>query len=73
MHHRYEHFFSLSQEECHEERAFVRRFVRATWTRTWCTMIGSNMFTCVRDTSRGVRKINAATESPSAREALVRI
>ncbi|CAN0169641.1 unnamed protein product [Scytosiphon promiscuus] len=54
-----------TEEERKEERAFVRRYIRGTWTRTWCNMVRSNIFACVRDTSRGVRRVSAAADRPS--------
>ena len=37
-----------------EERAFTERYVRRAWARTWCTMLGLNIFACFRDTAAGV-------------------
>lgn len=40
------------QEE--EEVKFTKRYLRATWARIWCTMLGQNVFACFRDTRAGV-------------------
>lgn len=37
-------------------QAFVRRYTRARWVRTWCTLIRHNIFACARDTRDGLRK-----------------
>eukprot|EP00903_Cladosiphon_okamuranus_P012907 g12051.t1 len=37
-----------------EERAFTQRYVRRAWARTWCTMLGKNLFACFSDTAAGV-------------------
>ncbi|CAN0007882.1 unnamed protein product [Ectocarpus fasciculatus] len=38
-----------------EEDRFVRHFIRRSWPRTFCTMLGKNMFACASDTREGVR------------------
>ncbi|CBN79737.1 hypothetical protein Esi_0430_0011 [Ectocarpus siliculosus] len=38
-----------------EEDLFVRHFIRRSWPRTWCTMLGKNIFACASDTREGIR------------------
>lgn len=38
-----------------EEEAFVRRYTRRIWLRTWCTMLRHNVIACGRDTVEGLR------------------
>lgn len=37
-----------------EERAFTARYVRTCWARTWCTMLGKNIFAFLQDTAAGI-------------------
>eukprot|EP00903_Cladosiphon_okamuranus_P009469 g9024.t1 len=46
------------EEEEEEERAFTARYVRTSWARTWCTMLGKNILACLRDTAAGVDAIS---------------
>jgi len=58
---------------------FTKKYVRRVWTRRWCTMIGKNMFACLRDTASGIdaqqkvipaRILAARTGPPLSREVM---
>ncbi|CAM9193318.1 unnamed protein product, partial [Ectocarpus sp. 13 AM-2016] len=44
-----------------EEDLFVRHFIRRSWPRTWCTMLGKNIFACASDTREGIRPPGTST------------
>lgn len=50
----------VSQEEAREERKFIRGYIFRAWGPTWCRMLGSNVFACVADTTRGIRRVNTS-------------
>lgn len=54
------------QEEAREERHFTRRYIRRAWASNWCSMLGGNLFACVRDTSTGVLPVRRAFKRPLA-------
>jgi len=58
----------LKSAEEEEERKFTARYVRTSWARTWCTMLGKNIFACLQDTAAGVdakpRRAAAARTGP---------
>ncbi|CAB1116602.1 unnamed protein product [Ectocarpus sp. CCAP 1310/34] len=43
------------------EDLFVRHFIRRSWPRTWCTILGKNIFACASDTSEGIRPPGTST------------
>jgi len=57
----------LNLDEQDEERAFMKRYVFNSWARTWCTMLGNNMCTCLRDTAArvGAKPMRPATAARS--------
>eukprot|EP00752_Nemacystus_decipiens_P018572 g16651.t1 len=63
--------YSLIEDaENDEERVFTARYVRTSWARTWCTMLGKNIFACLRDTAAGVNaksSRNSAVTTAAAR------
>eukprot|EP00903_Cladosiphon_okamuranus_P012913 g12056.t1 len=50
-----------------EERAFKSRYVRKSWARTWCTMLGKNFFAFLVDTkAAGIDAKSGRTRRPTA-------
>ncbi|CAM9575765.1 unnamed protein product [Ectocarpus sp. 8 AP-2014] len=49
-----------TEEEAKEERKFIRGYIFRAWGPTWCRMLGSNVFACVADTTRGTRRVNTS-------------
>ncbi len=45
---------------------FKRRYVRKSWARTWCTMLGKNFFACLRDTKAGIDANSGRSRRPTA-------
>ncbi|CAM9800080.1 unnamed protein product [Ectocarpus fasciculatus] len=49
-----------TEEEAKEERKFIRGYIFRAWGPTWCRMLGGNVFACVADTTRGIRRVNTS-------------
>eukprot|EP00903_Cladosiphon_okamuranus_P018718 g17231.t1 len=50
-----------------EERDLIRRYALRMWGPTWCRMVGSNIFACMRDTREGIRDPNYTKRERAAR------
>eukprot|EP00903_Cladosiphon_okamuranus_P005921 g5852.t1 len=53
-------------DEEEEERQFKKRYVRMSWARTWCPMLGKNFFACFRDTKAGIDAKTGRAPRPTA-------
>ncbi|CAN0278175.1 unnamed protein product [Ascophyllum nodosum] len=44
------------EENCLNEHTFVRRFIRHTWVKTWCSLLGHLLRAYIRDIRESIRK-----------------
>lgn len=49
-----------------ETRRFVRRYIFRAWGGTWCQMLRTNLFSCLEDTTEGVRRPRNTSGTPPA-------